>query len=433
MIKININISLNLIKININKKIKMDNKKKKLATSSKNVVPPVTREKKKENSVQMKDSNILSKRRMSDSAPGDSKSPGIKFNSPGTKGVIPQSKFDKINLGNARKRNTMLFSPTDLVLNLEEQKNYSEIEGEHKIFALSQAGRDYKGKDKTCQDSYILIDKPFDLNENAIIGICDGHGTEGHHVSAYVRDKFKELFTNKDNYISKTEANITEESYHNKITKKDYTFIKKFIKTLEDEVINNKEFDCHFSGTTCNIVLIINKTIHCLNIGDSRAVFAKMDEHQNFTVEPLSVDHKPDIPQERERILSKGGLIDVCKDDPEGPKRIWVKDEKFPGMAISRTIGDEVLKTVGVIDDPDFIEKKVGKDAAFIVTASDGIWEFISNEELMEIVKPYFFEGDIEGAAKTLVETATTRWSEEGLERDDITLVIYFFKCFKKD
>ena len=48
----------------------------------------------------------------------------------------------------------------------------------------------------------------------------------------------------------------------------------------------------------------------------------------------------------------------------------------------------------------------------FIIIASDGIWEFISNEIAVEIVSNYYNYGDCEGAAEELVKKATMHWEE---------------------
>ena len=38
--------------------------------------------------------------------------------------------------------------------------------------------------------------------------------------------------------------------------------------------------------------------------------------------------------------------------DPIGPYRVWLKNENIPGLAMSRSVGDRVAHSVGVISDP---------------------------------------------------------------------------------
>ena len=58
------------------------------------------------------------------------------------------------------------------------------------------------------------------------------------------------------------------------------------------------------SGTAAIVVLVTPSKIYCANIGDSRAVLCR-----NNTAEPLSHDHKPEVPTEKERIEKAGGYV----------------------------------------------------------------------------------------------------------------------------
>ena len=67
------------------------------------------------------------------------------------------------------------------------------------------------------------------------------------------------------------------------------------------------------------------------------------------------------------------------------------------------------------------------KDDKFIVLASDGVWEFLSNEDVAQIVLPFFEKRNAEGAAEALVRESYLKWkSEEDDIIDDITCVIIF-------
>ena len=57
---------------------------------------------------------------------------------------------------------------------------------------------------------------------------------------------------------------------------------------------------------------------------------------------------------------------------------------------MSRSIGDRVASSVGVIPEPEFFELELNKDDKFIVIASDGIWEFIDNNKCVAIVSKYW-------------------------------------------
>ena len=73
-------------------------------------------------------------------------------------------------------------------------------------------------------------------------------------------------------------------------------------------------------------------------------------------VRQLSRDHKPCDPVEGARIIERGGRIEAFKDnmtgEDMGPKRVWLVKEDVPGLAMSRSIGDFVAQSVGVIAEP---------------------------------------------------------------------------------
>jgi serine/threonine protein phosphatase PrpC len=99
----------------------------------------------------------------------------------------------------------------------------------------------------------------------------------------------------------------------------------------------------------------------------------------------LSRDHKPSEQDEKERILKKNGRIEPFRDENGefiGPERVWLMDEEIPGLAMSRSFGDEVAASVGTNAEPEIKEYMYNKNDAFFIIASDGIWEFIQSEEV---------------------------------------------------
>jgi serine/threonine protein phosphatase PrpC len=110
------------------------------------------------------------------------------------------------------------------------------------------------------------------------------------------------------------------------------------------------KLDALFSGTTCNFCLMLDNFLYVTNIGDSRSVIGYIESNQ-FKSKPLSFDHKPSIPSEKQRILRNNGRISPMLSQHGryvGPDRVWLKDEDVPGLAMSRSIGDLVAGSVGV-------------------------------------------------------------------------------------
>jgi serine/threonine protein phosphatase PrpC len=149
-------------------------------------------------------------------------------------------------------------------------------------------------------------------------------------------------------------------------------------------------------------------------------------------VVPISNDHKPDVPKERKRIQMAGGVVEPYKDttgEAIGPVRIWVSNSQppVPGLAMSRSIGDKMAATIGVIAKPEVTSFYLSENDKFMIIASDGIYEFLSNEHIVNVVSQYWEKGKAEEACDHLVSQAVERWKEEDTVIDDITIVIVFF------
>jgi len=312
---------------------------------------------------------------------------------------------------------------------------------------ISKPGKNCEGKTKTNQDSFLVKEKIFGFEGYNIFGVFDGHGRQGHLVSNEIKQNFTEYYTSIENFIKEGRCSnsynskltssalaLKEENICKKINENNYAFVKQSFNVVSEKLIQTK-FDVDFSGAACVLVLVLKDRIICANAGDSRAVmFLDGDVLQPAgRVIPLSRDHKPDDAEELKRIIKQGGRIDKTFDEngiKAGPNRVWLKYEDYPGLAMSRSIGDFVAETVGVIHEPEILEFKCNYyDAKFIVIASDGIWEYLSNEEVCEIVNFYYKLDDPIEAANKLVKEATKRWKEEDCVIDDITAVVVFCCC----
>ena len=77
---------------------------------------------------------------------------------------------------------------------------------------------------------------------------------------------------------------------------------------------------------------------------------------------------------------------------------------------MSRSIGDSVAASVGVISEPDILEYDLTSQDKFIVIASDGVFEFLSNEDIVKIVVPYWKTENVIGACQVIANTAEFKW-----------------------
>ena len=110
-----------------------------------------------------------------------------------------------------------------------------------------------------------------------------------------------------------------------------------------------------------------------------------------------------------------------------GPQRVWAKNKNYPGLAMSRSLGDFQGKKCGIIPYPEIIEYKLDEKSKYMVICSDGVWEFLSNKYVMDIGNEYYLRNDVEGFTKKLVKDSEQLWEKKDVIVDDITAVVVFF------
>jgi len=73
---------------------------------------------------------------------------------------------------------------------------------------------------------------------------------------------------------------------------------------------------------------------------------------------------------------------------------------------MSRSLGDGLAHSLGVSTNPEIMRFELEADDKFIIIASDGVWEFLSNEDIAKIVWPYFIKNSPEQAGNAIVRAA---------------------------
>ena len=290
----------------------------------------------------------------------------------------------------------------------------------YKIESLSQVGYSGPGILKYNQDNFFVYKNLNDENNVLFIGVCDGHGLVGHDVSKYL---INNLPKNLNQELKKTNKYIADR-------KTLYSTMKKVFISTNKDLCKNPNIDTQFSGSTCVTIILTKNKIISGNAGDSRAVMGRYINGEWTSID-LSHDQKPNNPGEKERILAHGGRIEAYKDENGGdfgPPRVWLKYEDVPGLAMSRSFGDEIAASVGTISEPEIEEYDITNDDKFIIIASDGIWEFISSQECVNFIKDFYLKKDLKGCLKFLLNESSKRWIKEEEVIDDITAVLIFFE-----
>jgi len=309
----------------------------------------------------------------------------------------------------------------------------------------SITGTSPSNPDKKNQDSLIMIKDFYRISNSFVFAVLDGHGVNGHLVSNYVKRRFpinleqvvlKQLNVKvpHKNHIpvyGTVRRTVSTRIIDNMTLRiapmlKHEVILEAFKMTNRDLYLSN--IDIAVSGTTLVSVLIASDFLVCSNVGDSRAIIGSL-KGSSWEVKAISHDHKPDSPKERKRITQSNGRVEHCVDNygkAIGPSRVWRQGEDVPGLAMSRALGDKLASEVGVIAVPDIVEERISNEDKILIIASDGVWEYLTNMEAIEIVAECQKEG-AEAAAKKLVRKARNKWENDKVGIDDITAIVAFF------
>ncbi|KAJ4790033.1 Protein phosphatase 2C-like protein [Rhynchospora pubera] len=122
-------------------------------------------------------------------------------------------------------------------------------------------------------------------------------------------------------------------------------------------------------GSTAVVAILGPRHLVVANCGDSRAVLCR-----NGSAVPLSSDHKPDRPDELQRIQAAGGRVIY-----------WDGARVFGVLAMSRAIGDSYLKPF-VISEPEVMVTETTEQDECLILATDGLWDVVSNEVACQLV-----------------------------------------------
>ena len=242
-----------------------------------------------------------------------------------------------------------------------------------------------------------------------VFGVYDGHGKQGEKVSQFVIDHLPDALRTHPDFLTNTGKALTE------------SYI-----TVDDALGEpGCTIDASVSGTTAVTAVVRGNQILLANAGDSRAVVARQTSPGSSTLKAvdLTVDQKPDTPEEMRRLLRCGGVVTPAGRDGS-PSRVW---HNLRGLAMSRSIGDHDAATVGVIAEPEITEYNIHDDDVCMIIASDGVWELLSSQTVVDIVAgvPNLEPREI---VALIMEQASYMWKvEEGDYRDDISCVVLTF------
>jgi Leucine-rich repeat (LRR) protein/serine/threonine protein phosphatase PrpC len=120
-------------------------------------------------------------------------------------------------------------------------------------------------------------------------------------------------------------------------------------------------------GTAALLAIIMGDNIVLANAGDQRAVLSRSGK-----AIPLTKDHRPDVPEEKERIERDGGFVS--------------ENKRVDGvLALSRALGDPELHP-HVSQHPDIIHCEITAEDEWLIMCCDGVWDVMDNDTAVSIV-----------------------------------------------
>nr|XP_043638261.1 probable protein phosphatase 2C 2 [Erigeron canadensis] len=214
-------------------------------------------------------------------------------------------------------------------------------------------------------------------HKQAFFGVFDGHGG------------------------SKAAEFAAENLYKNILTEVEKMGEVNIIKAIKQGYMNTDSqfLDLNNRGGSCCLTAIIrDRNLVVSNAGDCRAVVSN-----GGTAMPLTSDHRPSRQDEKQRIESLGGYVDYSR----GVPRV------LGLLAVSRGIGDQSLKQ-WITAEPESNFFKIVPEFEFLIMASDGLWDKVSNQEAIDLARSFCVGNDKLQpalACKKLVELSVSRGS----------------------
>ncbi|KAI5077223.1 hypothetical protein GOP47_0007047 [Adiantum capillus-veneris] len=317
--------------------------------------------------------------------------------------------------GSSIKATAEIGGPSHSPQTCKPQKRYISNGGTNMASLFTKQG--HKG---TNQDTMLVIEKFVSHHNTTFGGVFDGHGRHGHLVARHVRDVLPEKLkvSWQDQHQAAREGlylsdygdlgnHSLEEltSKHVLIDAWKEAFRTAF-KLTDRELLVNDTLDCFASGTTAVVVVRQGNDLLVGNVGDSRAILGARDDDGSLLAIQLTVDSKPDEPREAERIKRYDGRVFALQREPS-VHRVWLPHRNAPGLAMSRALGDYCLKNNGLISVPEVTYRRLTKRDEFVVLATDGVWDVLSNEDVAAIVAS---TPNRAFAARAVVEHAVHVW-----------------------
>ena len=294
----------------------------------------------------------------------------------------------------------------------------------------------------------------IDLGESKslnLFGVFDGHG--GKEIAQFVSNHFSDEFIQNKKYLKGDIKNALKETFikmdeimqtlNGKEEIKQYARkskeedelqsineppnpqMKMFSQLIPQKNPESDEISLRTGCTACVCAIEEkSKKVYFANAGDSRVVICKKGK-----AIPMSVDHKPDLEKEKDRIYKADG---------------WISDGRVKGnLNLTRGLGDLEYKSNKhlkpeeqiITADPVILSDDFNNDVDFIIVGCDGIWDCLSNQQACDFVLSRIHKDKNRKLSKIIEEMmdeicATDLYNETGVGCDNMTCMIIVPKKF---
>jgi serine/threonine protein phosphatase PrpC/CRP-like cAMP-binding protein len=345
---------------------------------------------------------------------------------------------------------------------IEESKVVDTRDIKFRYAYLSQRGRYPNDPHKANQDAYCvhdyLVHKPTPLapSSDGLYAVFDGHGSAGDGCAQFAKHELPVALGKALQAAQQEDANHHPDGHLSRDAIQQ-ALLKAHVETNQ-ALRNDHSIDDSLSGTTAISLYLHGRRnrMTISNVGDSRAVLGQVDKRpgaRSLKALPLSRDQTPYRRDERKRVKAAGARIlsldqleglepindDSVSDlsghqeddfvlgeelDEDGdPPRVWAQNGDYPGTAFTRSIGDAMAEELGVFAEPEMLTREISPDDRIIVLASDGVFEFLTNQSVIDICAKF---SDPLEACRAVVAEAYELWLQYELRTDDITMICLF-------
>lgn len=189
---------------------------------------------------------------------------------------------------------------------------------------------------------------------------------------------------------------------------------------------------------------ILGRRSNRLSLNEEEEEKCEIDEFTEYegrrTAISLVDDHTLGCQEELERVKSAGAEVQHSVEDEyasllydseetqtkgnEKSLRVFLPGVEGPGTKFTRSICDSSLDDIGIISDPSIISCDLTSDDEILIVASNAVFAFMTNQELMDICSNYY---DPLEASEAVTKAVYDKWIEETNRCEDITVIVCYF------